>query len=355
MANIKWQCTNHVHIHHYIYRFTMSKSITKFFSIYSHTTPQNFLGAVARKLNLTNHDIKQIMTIHIETLANRRYHLRTHIKSSEIIKKLKQASEKTKEGTSYVLKLESYSVLFQTPDIINETFYIKDIGKGRNNEKDLMLKTMPNQNIYDILNLLWKWNFDEIEYISVNRTHSFIGFKDHRMAKSAKKKLMKENREVTYSTTSMRINRNQSSSNKNITDARNKINKKKHSRVSTNSQSRYSNSSNRRISSNNQPQTPTLVENISTSTMMVSPNTQTGIHSGSSLMSLVPFHQSVPNQMQVYSPINQFGSGQFIQYPSYPMQASLPIQLFNNNLQNPNYQKYEMILLPKPNNYPQFP
>ena len=182
----------------------MERKIIKFSSIHETMSPRNFLTEIKRKINLNNEDFQNISHIHVENLRNKRYHLRMCVRNEEIIKKLENESEKNNDGKSYTLKTSFYSFLFMTPVQSNEKF---EVVNGNNSERVIKLRTLPQQHILDVLNKIYQYGNYKVDYVSANRTHSFIGLQDKRDVREIMNKFMRDKFEVSYANSFLTVAR----------------------------------------------------------------------------------------------------------------------------------------------------
>ena len=177
--------------------------ILKVASIYNKNSPNKFLNDLRRKTNIGIEDFQHVTAIHIEHLLNERYHLRINIDSKDLIEKLKNESEINHDKRSYTVRFPLFSYLFMTPEQSGETFYIEHNKEISN--KVLKIRKLKGQHILDILNKLVQMGIKELEYVSVNNTHAFVGFNDIKEAKIIMKKLLKDKYHVTHAKSILKV------------------------------------------------------------------------------------------------------------------------------------------------------
>ncbi|KAL7032696.1 hypothetical protein ACKWTF_007384 [Chironomus riparius] len=181
----------------------MDVNVLKVSSIYNKNDPNKFLYDLRRKIGMDYEQFKDITSVHIEQLKNERYHLRMQIKDGNIIEKLKQKSELNADGKSYTLRFDLYSYLIMTPDQTNERIVFEYT--DYNNARILKIRKLPKQHILDILNKLNNYGSKHTEYVSVNNTHAFVGYKDNKDARKIMKKFIKDGFETNLAQSCLKI------------------------------------------------------------------------------------------------------------------------------------------------------
>lgn len=335
----------------------MEKHILKVSSIYNKNHPSKFLQDLKRKINMSIDDFKNITHLHVEHLRNDRYHLRLHIRDNKIIEKLKQESELNSDRRSYTLRFPVHTYLFMTPEQNDEKFQV--IQNRNVNERVLKIRKLPKQHILDILNKILNCESKELEYVSVNSTHAFIGFKDKKEAQSTKNSFRKDGFEVTFSNSFLRFTKqeglfNNWSSNihkvsKNHKYKVNKSHQKQRNHPYVKSEMKVETKSQEELKQYatplfNQSAVVRVPENFSP--QMMNPAVMSlqsfPSYNQQPVMSLMPtsfYNAQFMNQQSI--PIQQAPT-----YPAYPSYQQMSIPNYyasNNNLLN----EFELLMIPK--------
>lgn len=181
----------------------MAMKILKVSSIFNNRNPNQFLNDLRRKTQINIEEFDHVRALHVEHLRNERYHLRIYIDNKDLIEKLIKESELNHDQKSYTLRFAAFTYLFMTPEQSEEKFYIEH-SNARSN-KVLKIRKLENQNLLDILNKLVRMGCKDLQYVSTNNSHAFVGFTDEREAKSIKFKLLKEKFDVEYAKSVLKV------------------------------------------------------------------------------------------------------------------------------------------------------
>lgn len=296
-------------------------------------------------------DFDGIKSVHIETLRNDRYHLRLGIRDEQIMENLKSECELNSDGKSYTLRANINSYLIMTPDQTDEIF---EIEHNSNQDRVLKIRKMPKQHMLDMMNKLKLYGSKELEYISINRTHAFVGFKSRNEAATIMHKFIREGYEVALAESQLKVKKRHLHNNyRRTTEKSSKSNMGKKSqkfhpykKVKKNDEStNKTQQEHQQASTSSNSMAPiSTAPNFMTQTMnpipfIHFPPQPNQLLQNYSVPMMPPFNAQMPGQMlnQSYFPISHFNS-----FPP----STYPNNYCYNNV-NPDY---DLVMIPKNRN-----
>lgn len=179
----------------------------KFLSISNRWTAERIIKRIGSHLKLSEKDLKNVNLVHIEDLQNQRFHMRVAANNYQLINKLKNKAEATKDGKAYFIKMRDLTIMFVIIEGESEKFKLQRINEN-SNLRNLVLwfKMKADDNILSILKLLVDKRI-RFNYLSVRNSSTFVHIQT--LSESRRlMKFMKDNKvDVRFSSTCMYIER----------------------------------------------------------------------------------------------------------------------------------------------------
>jgi hypothetical protein len=169
-----------------------------------------FLKGIYKALNWRDRHQEGIKMIHVESLKNGRCHVRLTFNQHRMLQELMRAGKETRDRNLKSLSINGTTILFEVMDNLKEKFKMtptKRNPKSNTKSTTVMVSLFWNDTLFDLMDKIYCCKINQIVYISMNSSNSFVKFINQHDCDRFIKSMTESNYRVKYSYTSLNLHK----------------------------------------------------------------------------------------------------------------------------------------------------